>query len=76
MTNIQTQKACVTQITVIECEPGKQAEALSLMTDRARFIAVSMAVASSTTSNGKVETCCDPRTIRRSFARSGAASIR
>jgi len=29
----------VTQITVIECEPGKQGEALSLMTDRARFMA-------------------------------------
>lgn len=39
MAVIQTQKACVTQITVIECEPGKQGEALSLMTDRARFMA-------------------------------------
>ena len=29
----------MTQITVIECEPGKQGEALSLMTDRARFMA-------------------------------------
>ena len=34
MANIQTGKAYVTQITVIECEPGKQAEALSLMTER------------------------------------------
>src|SRR5260370_10821353 len=29
----------VTEITIIEPEPGKQAEALSLMTERARFMA-------------------------------------
>jgi heme-degrading monooxygenase HmoA len=29
----------VTQITVVESEPGKQAEALALMTERARFMA-------------------------------------
>ena len=39
MAHIQAEKACVTQITVIECEPGKQTEALSLMTDRAHFMA-------------------------------------
>ena len=39
MAQIQTAKAGVTQITVIECEPGKQAEALSLMHDRAQFMA-------------------------------------
>ena len=38
MPHIQTDNL-VTQITVIEPEPGKQAEALSLMTERARFMA-------------------------------------
>src|SRR6266704_3316472 len=37
--HIQTDNQPVTQITVIEPEPGKQAEALSLMTERARFMA-------------------------------------
>ncbi|HVY58930.1 MAG TPA: antibiotic biosynthesis monooxygenase family protein [Xanthobacteraceae bacterium] len=32
-------KQPVTQITVVEAEPGKQDQALSLMTDRARFMA-------------------------------------
>jgi hypothetical protein len=35
MPHIQTDNQLVTQITVIEREPGKQAEALSLMTERA-----------------------------------------
>src|SRR5260370_36801691 len=39
MPNIRTENQPVTQITVIEPEPGKQAEALSLMTERARFMA-------------------------------------
>ena len=39
MPHIQTDHQLVTQITVIEPEPGKQAEALSLMTERARFMA-------------------------------------
>jgi len=39
MTHIQTGNQIVTQITVIEAEPEKQNEALSLMTDRARFMA-------------------------------------
>ena len=36
---IQTGNQPVTQITVIEPEPGKQAEALALMTERAHFMA-------------------------------------
>ena len=39
MPHIQTENQPVTQITVIEPEPGKQAEALALMTERARFMA-------------------------------------
>jgi heme-degrading monooxygenase HmoA len=39
MANIQTGKAHVTQITVIECEPGQQLEALALMNERADFMA-------------------------------------
>lgn len=39
MPHIQTKNQPVTQITVIEAEPGSQQEALSLMTERARFMA-------------------------------------
>src|SRR5436309_5296280 len=39
MPQIQITKQPVTQITIIESEPGKQAEALQLMTERARFMA-------------------------------------
>lgn len=39
MPQIHRDNQPVTQITVIEPEPGKQAEALSLMTERARFMA-------------------------------------
>jgi heme-degrading monooxygenase HmoA len=39
MPHIRTDNQHATQITVIEPEPGKQAEALSLMTERARFLA-------------------------------------
>ena len=39
MPQIQTSNQPVTQITIVEAEPEKQAEALSLMTDRARFMA-------------------------------------
>lgn len=39
MPHIRTDNQPVTQITVVEAEPGKQAEALSLMTERARFMA-------------------------------------
>jgi heme-degrading monooxygenase HmoA len=38
MPHIQTSNPPVTQITIVEAEPGKQAEALSLMTERARFM--------------------------------------
>src|SRR5438876_11610587 len=39
MPQIQTDHRTVTQITVIEAEPEKQQEALSVMTERARFMA-------------------------------------
>jgi heme-degrading monooxygenase HmoA len=39
MAQIQTTSPPVTQITVVEPEPGKQAEALSTMRERARFMA-------------------------------------
>ena len=39
MPQIHTERQPVTQITIVESEPGKQAEALSLMTERARFMA-------------------------------------
>jgi heme-degrading monooxygenase HmoA len=39
MPHIRIDNQPLTQITVIEPEPGKQAEALSLMTERARFMA-------------------------------------
>jgi heme-degrading monooxygenase HmoA len=38
MPHIRSDKQPVTQITTVETEPGKQAEALSLMTERARFM--------------------------------------
>ena len=38
MPQIHTGKEPVTQITVVEAEPDKQAEALSLMNERARFM--------------------------------------
>jgi len=37
--HIQTDNQPVTQITIIEPDQGKQAEALALMTERARFMA-------------------------------------
>ncbi len=39
MTQIQADTQPVTQITIVESEPDKQTEALSLMTERARFMA-------------------------------------
>jgi heme-degrading monooxygenase HmoA len=39
MPQIQMGKQPVTQITIVESEPDKQAEALSVMTERARFMA-------------------------------------
>src|SRR5881396_2418877 len=39
MPNIQTNTQTITQITVVDAEPEKQAEALSMMAERARFMA-------------------------------------
>jgi len=39
MPQIRSEQQPVTQITVVEAEPGKQAEALELMTQRANFMA-------------------------------------
>lgn len=39
MAHIQAGKEPVTQITIVEAEPDRQAEALSVMTERARFMA-------------------------------------
>lgn len=39
MAQIQSGQQPITQITVIDAEPGKQAQALALMTERARFMA-------------------------------------
>ena len=39
MPQIRTDHPLVTQITIVESEPGKQDEALSLMTERAQFMA-------------------------------------
>src|SRR5437762_6789743 len=39
MPQIQTNKQPITQITIVESEPDKQAEALRVMAERARFMA-------------------------------------
>jgi heme-degrading monooxygenase HmoA len=39
MPQIATDNQVITQITVVEPEPGKQADALAVMEDRARFMA-------------------------------------
>ena len=39
MTQIRADNQHVTQITIVDSEPDKQAEALSVMTERARFMA-------------------------------------
>lgn len=39
MSQIAQGRQHITQITIVEPEPGKQAEALALMTERARFMA-------------------------------------
>src|SRR5438093_6432693 len=39
MPQIQANKQPVTQITIVEAEPDHQAEALAVMTERARFMA-------------------------------------
>ena len=42
MAHIQTGNQMVTQVTFIEVEPAKQPEALSLMTERAHFMAAGL----------------------------------
>jgi hypothetical protein len=89
MARIQTGSQIVTQIT-IEAEPATQKEALSLMADRARFMArqpgfvsisrsacieASTVGASSTTPNGKIANSCILPTNRRAFVRSGVSLI-
>ena len=39
MPQIRSENQPITQITIVEAEPDKQAEALALMTERARFMA-------------------------------------
>jgi heme-degrading monooxygenase HmoA len=39
MAQIQTGNQPVTQVTIVDCEPDKQTEALSVMRERARFMA-------------------------------------
>jgi hypothetical protein len=78
----------VTQITVIESDPDKQAEALTLMMERARFMerqpgfisisvhtAASMVGASSITSSGRAASYCGQLISRRRSARSGRTSM-
>jgi Antibiotic biosynthesis monooxygenase len=85
MTHIQTGSRIVTQITVIEAEPENQDEALSLMADRARFMArqpgfVSISLHRSLDGrrivnyvHGKIANCCSPPTDHQTFARNGAS---
>ena len=87
MPNIRTDKQPVTQIAIVESEPDKQAEALAVMTERARFMArqpgfVSISVHRSldgrrlsTTSSGRTVICCRRRINHLNSARSGPASI-
>src|SRR5205814_9786118 len=70
MPQIQTNKQPLTQITIVESEPEKQAEALRVMTERAASwrasrvsspsvcIAAWTGAASSTTYNGRTAICC------------------
>jgi heme-degrading monooxygenase HmoA len=39
MPQIRIDSQPVTQITIVDCEPGKQGEALAVMSERARFMA-------------------------------------
>jgi hypothetical protein len=86
MPTIQSGQQPVTQITIVEPEPGKQDEALSLMSERARFMSrqpgfISISLHRSLDgrrivnySNGRTATSCMPRISRRSSARSGVTS--
>ena len=87
MPHIETDNQPVTQITVIEPEPGKQAEALALMTERARFMArqpgfISVSLHRSLDgrrivnyTSGRAAICCGQLINRRTSARSGTTSI-
>jgi len=87
MAHIRIDNQPVTQITVIEPEPGKQAEALLLMTERARFMArqpgfISVSVHRSLDGRRivnyiqcRVAISCSRLINRRNFARSGVTSI-
>jgi hypothetical protein len=82
---IRSGTQCVTQITVVETDPGKQSEAVGVMTERARFMArqpgfisitaVSMAGASSTTSSGRAGSSCSRLISHRSSGRNGGISM-
>ena len=85
MPKIQINTQTITQITVVDAEPERQAEALSMMAERARFmarqpgfvsislVAASMAGALSTTSNGKTVSSCSRLTNHPAFARPGGS---
>ena len=83
MPQIQIGKQPITQITIIEAEPEKQAEALSIMTERARFMArqpgcISISLHRSLDGRRIVNyvqwefwICCGLRIKRQNFARPG-----
>jgi hypothetical protein len=85
MPNIQINTQTITQITVVDAEPERQAEALSMMAERARFMArqpgfVSISLhrsldagALSTTCNGKTVSSCSRLTNHQTFARPGGS---
>lgn len=88
MPQIHTDKQPVTQITIIESDPEKQAEALSVMAERARFMAsqpgfVSISLHRSLDGrrivnmcSGRIAICCDRPINRRNFASGGVISTR
>jgi hypothetical protein len=84
MTQIRTDNQPVTQITIVDSEPDKQAEALSVMTERARFMAgqpgfISISLHRSLDGrrivNGRIAISCDRLINRRNSGRSGVTSI-
>ena len=86
MSQIHEDNQPVTQITVVQPEPGMQADALALMVERARFMArqpgfvsislhrVATGAGSSTTFNGRAASCCNRPIARRSSAPNGGTS--
>jgi hypothetical protein len=84
MPSIQINTQTITQITVVDAEPERQVEALSMMGERARFmarqpgfisacIAASMAGALSTTFNGTTVSSCSRLTNHQTFATPGGS---